>query len=144
MKEKLNELMQASLITHTSNLYHTMPSILLARSLVQHSLLDKVFFSNSGTEANEAALKFARKYARHHFLKNENGMQAFPLASLFYYHLTLAGRFQEDGVCGVHPRILRPIHGLCVCHPQVQVQGSLHAPHPWYYHHPFIFTPHVL
>jgi acetylornithine aminotransferase len=36
----------------------------LAKKLVELSFADKVFYSNSGTEANEAAVKFARKYAR--------------------------------------------------------------------------------
>jgi predicted acetylornithine/succinylornithine family transaminase len=46
---------------HVSNLYHTAPHVELARMLVQNSFADKVFFCNSGTEANEGAIKFARK-----------------------------------------------------------------------------------
>jgi len=53
---------QAARLCHTSNLYLTEPGGRLARALVQHSFADRVFFANSGTEANEAALKFARKY----------------------------------------------------------------------------------
>lgn len=53
---------QAGKIHHASNMFHTRPPLELARFLVEHSSLDKVFFCNSGTEANEAALKFARKY----------------------------------------------------------------------------------
>jgi predicted acetylornithine/succinylornithine family transaminase len=55
---------QASRLTHVSNLYHTLPQLELAQRLVQNSFADKVFFCNSGSEANETALKFARKYAR--------------------------------------------------------------------------------
>jgi acetylornithine aminotransferase len=55
---------QAKLLTHTSNLYHTEPGATLARKLVATSFADKVFYCNSGTEANEGALKFARKYAK--------------------------------------------------------------------------------
>lgn len=55
---------QARQLTHVSNLYHTQPHVELARRLVENSFADQVFFSNSGAEANEAALKFARKYAR--------------------------------------------------------------------------------
>lgn len=55
---------QAATLTHTSNLFHTAPQVELARRLVEHSFADKVFFCNSGTEANEAALKFARKWAK--------------------------------------------------------------------------------
>lgn len=55
---------QAGLLTHVSNLYHSVPQVQLAETLVRHSFADRVFFANSGTEANEAAIKFARKYAR--------------------------------------------------------------------------------
>jgi predicted acetylornithine/succinylornithine family transaminase len=55
---------QATALTHTSNLYHTAPQALLAKRLVEHSFADRVFFCNSGAEANEAALKFARKWAK--------------------------------------------------------------------------------
>jgi acetylornithine aminotransferase len=55
---------QAATISHASNLFHTVPQVKLAKKLVENSFADKVFFANSGTEANEAALKFARKFAR--------------------------------------------------------------------------------
>lgn len=55
---------QAQKLSHTSNLYHTVPQVELAKRLVQNSFADKAFFCNSGTEANEGAIKFARKYAR--------------------------------------------------------------------------------
>ena len=54
---------QVETLTHVSNLYHIEPQILLARLLVEHSPYDKVFFCNSGAEANEAAIKLARRYA---------------------------------------------------------------------------------
>ena len=55
---------QAGQLAHTSNLFHTIPHVQLAERLVTTSFADKVFFCNSGAEANEAAIKFARKYAR--------------------------------------------------------------------------------
>jgi predicted acetylornithine/succinylornithine family transaminase len=55
---------QAGRLTHVSNLFHTRPHVQLAERLVENSFADRVFFSNSGSEANETALKFARKYAR--------------------------------------------------------------------------------
>lgn len=55
---------QAALLTHVSNLYHTEPQVQLAQRLVQNSFADRVFFCNSGAEANEAALKFARKWGK--------------------------------------------------------------------------------
>jgi acetylornithine/N-succinyldiaminopimelate aminotransferase len=51
-------------ILHTSNLFRTAPGELLAARLTELSFADKVFFCNSGAEANEAAFKFARKWAR--------------------------------------------------------------------------------
>jgi predicted acetylornithine/succinylornithine family transaminase len=55
---------QAGRLMHTSNLFYTEPAMLLAQRLSQSSLGGKVFFCNSGTEANEAALKLARKARR--------------------------------------------------------------------------------
>lgn len=55
---------QAAILAHTSNLYHTLPQVELAKRLVESSFGDKVFFCNSGTEANEGAIKFVRKWAR--------------------------------------------------------------------------------
>src|SRR6266704_3509536 len=54
---------QAQSLLHTSNLFYTEPQISLARVLVDHSFADKVFFCNSGAEANEAAIKLARRWA---------------------------------------------------------------------------------
>jgi acetylornithine/N-succinyldiaminopimelate aminotransferase len=54
---------QVELLTHVSNLYYIENQIHLAQLLVENSCLDKVFFCNSGAEANEAAIKLARKYA---------------------------------------------------------------------------------
>ena len=53
---------QAGKLMHVSNLYHTVPSSLLAQKLVENSFADRVFFCNSGTEAWEASLKFCRKW----------------------------------------------------------------------------------
>jgi acetylornithine aminotransferase len=55
---------QASTLIHVSNLFHTVPQVGLAAELTRLSFADKVFFSNSGAEANEAAIKLARKYSK--------------------------------------------------------------------------------
>jgi predicted acetylornithine/succinylornithine family transaminase len=63
----VNRAMQEAMATglvHTSNLFRTTPGELLAEKLVAASFADKVFFCNSGAEANEGAFKFARKWAR--------------------------------------------------------------------------------
>jgi predicted acetylornithine/succinylornithine family transaminase len=54
----------AATLLHVSNIFHTAPQIHLAKMLVEHSFADRVFFCNSGAEANEAALKLARKYGK--------------------------------------------------------------------------------
>jgi predicted acetylornithine/succinylornithine family transaminase len=51
-------------LIHTSNLYRTSPGELLATKLVDRSFASRVFFCNSGAEANEGAFKFARRWAR--------------------------------------------------------------------------------
>ncbi len=53
---------QAEILLHVSNLYYTLPQVELASWLVNNSFADRVFFCNSGAEANEAAIKLARKY----------------------------------------------------------------------------------
>ena len=53
---------QAETLWHVSNLYYTLPQVDLAAWLVENSFADRVFFGNSGAEANEAAIKLARRY----------------------------------------------------------------------------------
>ncbi|MBU2536252.1 MAG: aspartate aminotransferase family protein [Chloroflexi bacterium] len=57
---------QAHTLIQVSNQFYTIPQLQLAEILVQHSCLDKVFISNSGAEANEGAVKLARRYGKHH------------------------------------------------------------------------------
>ena len=59
----ISEALNTGLI-HTSNLYRTSPGEQLAAKLVERSFASKVFFCNSGAEANEGAFKFARRWAR--------------------------------------------------------------------------------
>ncbi len=80
---------QARQLIHTSNLYFTEPQTQLAERLVTHSFADKVFFCNSGAEANEAAIKLARRYSqkvfgpeRHEILTMLNSFHGRTLASL--------------------------------------------------------------
>jgi acetylornithine/N-succinyldiaminopimelate aminotransferase len=57
---------QAKTLIHTSNLFYTIPQIQLAKLLLENSCLDRVFFCNSGAEANEGAIKLARRYGKLH------------------------------------------------------------------------------
>jgi len=60
---------QSKILIHTSNLYYTIPQIELAKLLVENSCADRAFFANSGAEANEGAIKLARKWGK----LNRNG-----------------------------------------------------------------------
>ncbi|HEX2201848.1 MAG TPA: acetylornithine/succinylornithine family transaminase [Longimicrobium sp.] len=64
-------------LVHTSNLFHTRPAAELAEWLAAHSFADRVFFCNSGAEANEGAFKFARRWAREHGGEHKTEIVAF-------------------------------------------------------------------
>lgn len=68
---------QAAKVQHTSNLYYTEPCARLAQMLCEKTGMKKVFFSNSGAEANECAIKVARKYAA-----EKKGADCFTIATL--------------------------------------------------------------
>ncbi|MFQ5859818.1 MAG: aspartate aminotransferase family protein [Anaerolineae bacterium] len=68
---------QAAQLAHVSNLYHTAPHVELAQRLVRHSFADQVYFCNSGAESVEAAMKFARRWARTNFHDNKHEFVAF-------------------------------------------------------------------
>ncbi|RCV15342.1 hypothetical protein SEVIR_3G050200v4 [Setaria viridis] len=55
---------QSGTLIHVSNVYYTRAQVALAKRLVESSFADRAFFANSGTEANEAAIKFSRKFQR--------------------------------------------------------------------------------
>ena len=69
---------QAGKLVHVSNLFHTQPQTELAELLVANSFADRVFFGNSGAEANEAAIKLARKYS------GEERFEVISLAGSFH------------------------------------------------------------
>lgn len=78
---------QATQLMHTSNLYYSEPQIRLAEQVVAHSCADKVFFCNSGAEANEAAIKLARKYGK---AKRGGGAHEIITATHSFHGRTLA------------------------------------------------------
>jgi len=57
---------QSRTLLHASNLYHTLPQLELAEALLAATGMEQVFFTNSGAEANEAAIKIARKWGKRH------------------------------------------------------------------------------
>ena len=91
---------QLSKLQHTSNLYYTEPCARLAQLLCQKTGMKKVFFSNSGAEANECAIKVARKYSA--MKKGEDCYTILTLVSSFHGRTltTLAAtgqdRFHQD------------------------------------------------
>ncbi|MBN9414877.1 hypothetical protein ABS71_05365 [bacterium SCN 62-11] len=86
-------------LIHTSNLYYTAPQVELARLLCENSFASKVFFCNSGTEANEGALKFARKWG-----KERREVVAFSDS----FH----GRTMGALACTANPRYRQPFEPL--------------------------------
>lgn len=68
---------QIRTLSHVCNLFHTAPQAELAEQLCATSFADKVYFANSGAEAIEAAIKFARKYALHSYGPGKTGIVAF-------------------------------------------------------------------
>ncbi|MCQ1056806.1 aspartate aminotransferase family protein [Photobacterium sp. ZSDE20] len=68
---------QAEKIWHLSNVMTNEPALRLATLLTEHSFADKVFFANSGAEANEAALKLARRYAADKFSPDKSEIISF-------------------------------------------------------------------
>jgi len=128
---------QSKTLVHVSNLYYTVPQVELASLLVEHSFADRVFFCNSGAEANEAAIKLARRYSyetqgpgRHGIVCMENSFHGRTMATLSatgqskirkgydpllegfrFVPFNDLGRLEDavdDTVCGV---ILEPIQG---------------------------------
>ena len=76
-------------LVHTSNLYWIKPQVELAKTLVENSVFDKVFFANSGAEANEGAIKLARKYSntkygsdRYEIISMKNSFHGRTMATL--------------------------------------------------------------
>ncbi len=79
---------QAAKLLHVSNLYHIAPQSELARELCRHSFAERVFFCNSGAEANEAAIKLSRRYGaewlggKYEILSTHNSFHGRTLATL--------------------------------------------------------------
>lgn len=103
---------QLSKVQHTSNLYYTSPCAMLAAELCRRTGMKKVFFGNSGAEANECAIKIARKYAAEK--KGEDHYKIITLENSFHGR-TLA-TLSATGQAHYH-ELFQPL-----------VPGFLHAP----------------
>lgn len=82
---------QAWTLIHVSNLFHILPQVELAEILVKNSFADKVFFCNSGAEANEGAIKLARKWGE------ANGSRHRIVSTLGSFHGRTLGALSATG-----------------------------------------------
>ncbi|OGP57107.1 MAG: acetylornithine aminotransferase [Deltaproteobacteria bacterium RBG_13_61_14] len=138
---------QAAKMLHTSCLYQIEPQIELARLLVENSFADKVFFCNSGAEANETALKLARKYAKE---RGQGGFEVISCLGSFHGRTlaTLSATGQEKFHAGFHPlvpgfrqvpfndlpamaRAISPQTSAVLVEP-IQAEGGVNLPGPDY------------
>jgi acetylornithine aminotransferase len=96
---------QAAQLIHVSNLYYTEPQVRLAQMLVDHSCADRVFFCNSGAEANEAAIKLARRYG--HEKHGANRFEIITMKNSFHGRTlaTLTATGQEKVQKGFEPLV---------------------------------------
>ncbi len=93
---------QAGTLVHVSNLYYTLPQTELAGWLTAHSFADRVFFCNSGAEANEAAIKLARRFF---YEKGEERYRIIAAEGSFHGRTmaTLSATGQDKIRKGFHP-----------------------------------------
>lgn len=94
---------QAKRLLHTSNLYYIVPQIQLAKLLCKYSFAEKCFFCNSGAEANEAAIKLARKFAKENFGKEKFQIICFENSFHGRTLATLAATGQKKYQLGFEP-----------------------------------------
>jgi len=94
---------QAGRLVHVSNLYHIEPQARLAEALCRESFADKVFFCNSGAEANEAAIKLARRYG--HEVLGEQAKRIITMHHSFHGRTmaTITATGQEKVKVGYNP-----------------------------------------
>ncbi len=96
---------QASTLWHVSNWMTNEPALRLAKRLVDHTFADRAFFCNSGAEANEAALKLARRYAHDHY--GERKMRIISTLNSFHgrtlFTVTAGGQAKYASGFGPNP-----------------------------------------
>ncbi len=101
---------QAGRLVHVSNLFYTRPQADLAQALVENSFADQVFFGNSGAEANEAAIKLARRYFQRS--NDTNRFQIITMTQSFHGRTmaTLTATGQDKIKQGFYPLLPGFIH----------------------------------
>ena len=97
---------QAEKLMHASNLYYTEPMVSAAEKLVTATGMGKIFFANSGAEANEGAIKLARKYSFDKYGEGRNTIVTL---------IRKNGHNIKGNRTGEVPPVLLPVHGrLCL------------------------------
>lgn len=103
---------QADKVWHLSNVFTNEPALKLARTLVDLTFADKVFLCQSGTEANEAAFKLARRYAHDRFGEDKYGIVSFRQSFHGRSFFTVSVGGQEKYSSGFGPRPAGIEHGV--------------------------------
>ncbi|MDD5038170.1 MAG: aspartate aminotransferase family protein [Dehalococcoidales bacterium] len=107
---------QAHTLIQTSNWYYTVPQLLLAELLVKNSCLNKAFFCNSGAEANEGAVKLARRYGKLHL----NGAYEVITVMNSFHGRTLAMVAATGQVKSQEPYLPMPIGFINVAYNSIE------------------------
>lgn len=103
---------QADKVWHVSNVFTNEPALKLARTLVELTFADKVFLCQSGTEANEAAFKLARRYAHDRFGEDKYGIVSFRQSFHGRSFFTVSVGGQEKYSNGFGPKPAGIEHGI--------------------------------
>ncbi len=101
---------QADKLWHLSNVMTNEPALRLAKKLTEHSFAEKVFFANSGAEANEAALKLARRYAADKFGPEKSEIISFQQGfhGRTFFTVTVGGQAAYSDGFGPKPGDVTP------------------------------------
>ncbi|KUM52769.1 aspartate aminotransferase family protein [Rheinheimera sp. EpRS3] len=102
---------QADKLWHLSNVMTNEPALLLAQALVDATFAEKVYFANSGAEANEAALKLARRYAKDKYGEQKNQIISFKQGfhGRTFFTVTVGGQSAYSDGFGPKPEAI--VHG---------------------------------
>ena len=102
---------QSQKLVHISNLYYSQPQLDLANKLTENSKMESVFFTNSGTEAIELALKIARKYGNN-LSYDENGNKIADKTEIIYMKNSFHGRSTGALAVTGQPKYQKPFEPL--------------------------------